>query len=76
MKLQDEGKVRMIGLSNAFDVRVLLPLEDKRKIQVVQNKWYEGKSWYKDVFDYCQRAKIMYQCVCCSFFFIYTCSHY
>ena len=68
MKLQDEGKVRMIGMSNTYDVKILATLQKARKVQVVQNRWYEGNKWDKRVFDYCQQHEIMYQCVCCSFF--------
>lgn len=66
MKLQDEGKVRMIGLSNTYDVRILAALHKARKVQVVQNRWYEGNNWDKQIFNYCREHGIMYQCV--SFF--------
>ena len=70
MKLQDEGKVRMIGMSNTHDVKMLAALQKARKVQVVQNRWYEGKKWDKQVVSYCQQHEIMYQYVCCflSFF--------
>jgi len=61
MKLQDEGKVRMIGLSNTYDVRILAALQKARKVQVVQNRWYEGNHWDKQIFNYCQEHEIMYQ---------------
>lgn len=69
MKLQDEGKVRMIGMSNTYDVKILAALQKARKVQVVQNRWYEGNKWDKQVFNYCHQHEIMYQCVCCCFFF-------
>jgi diketogulonate reductase-like aldo/keto reductase len=63
MKLQDEGKVRMIGLSNIYDVTLLAALHKAKQVQVVQNRWYEGNHWDKQVFDYCRDHEIMYQCV-------------
>jgi len=61
IKLQDEGKVRMIGLSNTYDVRKLAALQKVRKVQVVQNRWYEGNDWDKQVLNYCREHDIMYQ---------------
>lgn len=63
MKLQDEGKVRMIGVSNTYDVRILAALQKARKVQVVQNRWYEGNGWDHAVLNYCREHDIMYQCV-------------
>lgn len=63
MKLQDEGKVRMIGMSNTYDVKIIAALQKLRKVQVVQNAWYEGNKWDKQVFNYCQQHEIIYQCV-------------
>lgn len=65
MKLQDEGKVLMIGMSNTYNIKVLAALQKARKVQVVQNRWYEGNSWDWRVVDYCKQHEIMYQCVCC-----------
>ncbi|KAF8894325.1 Aldo/keto reductase [Gymnopilus junonius] len=61
MQLQDEGQVRLIGVSNTYDVRVLAALGKARKVQVVQNRWYEGNGWDQKVFNYCKDAEIMYQ---------------
>lgn len=61
MSLQDEGKVRMIGVSNTYDVRILQALSDVRKVQVVQNRWYEDNGWDKSVFDYCRSNDVQYQ---------------
>ncbi len=62
MSLQDEGKVRMIGVSNTYDVGVLQALSELRKVQVVQNRWFEGNAWDVDVFQYCRAHDIQYQC--------------
>ncbi|KAJ3572615.1 hypothetical protein NP233_g2964 [Leucocoprinus birnbaumii] len=59
--LQDEGKVKLIGVSNTYDVRVLAALCKVRKVQVVQNRWYEGNEWDKSVFSFCKEHDIMYQ---------------
>ncbi|KAF9526562.1 Aldo/keto reductase [Crepidotus variabilis] len=61
MKLQDEGKVKLIGVSNTYDVKVLVALSKVRKVQVVQNRWYEGNQWDQKVFNYCKESGIMYQ---------------
>ncbi|PPR04370.1 hypothetical protein CVT26_004208 [Gymnopilus dilepis] len=61
MQLQDEGKVRLIGVSNTYDVRVLEALSKARKVQVVQNRWYEGNDWDQKVFNYCKESGTMYQ---------------
>ncbi|KAI6021524.1 NADP-dependent oxidoreductase domain-containing protein [Pisolithus microcarpus] len=39
---QDAGTVHKIGISNVYDARVLVALGQLRKVQVVQNRWYEG----------------------------------
>lgn len=62
MALQDEGKVRMIGVSNTYDVDILHALGRERKVQVVQNRWYEGNEWDKHVLSYCREHDIQYQC--------------
>ncbi|KIJ49690.1 hypothetical protein M422DRAFT_59353 [Sphaerobolus stellatus SS14] len=61
MELQDNGKVKLIGLSNTYNTTILESLGELRKVQVVQNRWFEGNSWDKDVFKYCRDHDIMYQ---------------
>jgi diketogulonate reductase-like aldo/keto reductase len=61
MQLQDEGKVRLIGVSNTYDVRILQTLSKERKVQVVQNRWYEGNEWDQKVLSYCRESGVMYQ---------------
>lgn len=63
MRLQDDGKVRMIGVSNTYDVDILQELSKKRKVEVVQNRWCKKNGWDKDVLDYCRESGIMYQWV-------------
>ncbi|KAL4073809.1 NADP-dependent oxidoreductase domain-containing protein [Scleroderma citrinum] len=58
---QDAGTVRKIGISNVYDVRVLIALEKLRKVQVVQNRWYEGNNWDREVWRYCKDNDIEYQ---------------
>jgi aryl-alcohol dehydrogenase-like predicted oxidoreductase len=60
---QDEGLVRVIGVSNAYSPDLLRSLEEAtdRAVQVVQNRWYEGNAWDTRVFSYCQEKKIQYQ---------------
>jgi len=61
MSLQDEGKVGMIGVSNAYRVRVLEHMAKERRVQVVQNRWYEGNEWDKDVVKFCRDNGVTYQ---------------
>lgn len=64
MRLQDEGKVKLIGMSNTYDVGILEGLERQsggRGVQVVQNRWYEGNAWDREVVKYCVGKQIMYQ---------------
>lgn len=63
MTAQDAGTVRKIGVSNVYDVRVLTALGELRKVQVVQNRWYEGNMWDPDVWRYCKGHGIEYQFV-------------
>ena len=63
MAAQDAGTVRKIGVSNLHDVRILSALGELRKVQVVQNRWYEGNMWDPDVWNYCKDHGIEYQCV-------------
>jgi diketogulonate reductase-like aldo/keto reductase len=63
IKLQDAGKVRAIGVSNTYDVAILRALEEAtgRKVQVVQNRWYQGNGWDTEVLAYCKENGIQYQ---------------
>jgi diketogulonate reductase-like aldo/keto reductase len=61
MYLQDEGKVRFIGVSNTYNPQMLSSLGEARKVQIVQNRWYEGNNWDKQVCDYCRIHSIHYQ---------------
>jgi len=63
VSLQDSGKVKHIGVSNTYDVSVLEALEQKggRRVQIVQNRWFEGNQWDNQVWKYCQAHGIQYQ---------------
>ncbi|TFL04569.1 NADP-dependent oxidoreductase domain-containing protein [Pterulicium gracile] len=61
VQLQDEGKIKAIGVSNTYDVGVLHALAKVRMVQVVQNRWYEGNDWDKEVVQYCVENGILYQ---------------
>lgn len=60
-KLQDEGAVRSIGVSNCYDVDVLKALVEERKVEVVQNMWCARSGWDEEVVAYCRENGIMYQ---------------
>jgi diketogulonate reductase-like aldo/keto reductase len=61
--LQDEGCVRAIGLSNAYDPNLFARLgEDSgRAVQVVQNRWYERNGWDREVVKWCHANSAQYQ---------------
>ncbi|EGO00502.1 hypothetical protein SERLA73DRAFT_181129 [Serpula lacrymans var. lacrymans S7.3] len=59
--LQDEGKVRKIGVSNVYDTALLETLSAERQVQVIQNRWYEGNVWDREVCKYCKENGIQYQ---------------
>ncbi|KII92609.1 hypothetical protein PLICRDRAFT_37384 [Plicaturopsis crispa FD-325 SS-3] len=59
--LRAEGKVRTIGISNCYDVEQLRALEAEGKVEVVQNRWFVGNNWDKDVRRYCADKGIQYQ---------------
>ncbi|KAI9442260.1 Aldo/keto reductase [Lactarius indigo] len=61
--LQDEGRVRAIGLSNTYDPTLLVRLgEDSgRAVQVVQNRWYERNGWDREVVKWCNANNAQYQ---------------
>ncbi|GBE80564.1 NADPH-dependent conjugated polyketone reductase C2 [Sparassis crispa] len=63
MALQDSGKVKEIGICNTYDVRILKMLEEGsgRRVQIVQNRWFEGNYWDQDVCRYCRENDIQYQ---------------
>jgi len=60
---QDEGRVRVIGLSNTYDLSLLTRLgEDSgRTVQVVQNRWYERNGWDHEVVEWCRANGAQYQ---------------
>ena len=61
--LRASGVVRAIGISNAYDIAVLEALERDggARPDIVQNRWYEGNKWDKDVWAYCVERGIQYQ---------------
>ncbi|KAH9961320.1 Aldo/keto reductase [Russula dissimulans] len=60
---QDEGRVRVIGLSNAYDPSLLARLgkDSGRAVQVVQNRWYERNGWDRRVVEWCRANGAQYQ---------------
>jgi diketogulonate reductase-like aldo/keto reductase len=63
ISLKKEGRARMIGVSNTYNVEILQALEDATgvPVDVVQNRWYEGNEWDPAVSAYCRERGIQYQ---------------
>jgi diketogulonate reductase-like aldo/keto reductase len=61
VQLQKDGKVKLIGVSNTYDVETLKRLAEVKMVDVVQNRWYEGNQWDKEVLQYCVQNGIQYQ---------------
>ncbi|KAJ1304263.1 hypothetical protein OPQ81_005423 [Rhizoctonia solani] len=59
--LKNEGLVRRIGVSNTYDVQTLEFLQSIGKVDVVQNRWYQGNAWDISVYNYCLKHGIIYQ---------------
>ncbi|KAI0256063.1 Aldo/keto reductase [Lactifluus subvellereus] len=63
VSFQDEGRVRVIGLSNAYDPTLLSRLgrDSGRAVQVVQNRWCERNGWDRKVVEWCRTNGAQYQ---------------
>ncbi|EJD49677.1 Aldo/keto reductase [Auricularia subglabra TFB-10046 SS5] len=62
-ELRTAGQVRLIGVSNVYDVATLKALHEDsgEKVDIVQNRWYEGNKWSHDVWQYCLEHGIIFQ---------------
>jgi diketogulonate reductase-like aldo/keto reductase len=60
---QEEGRVRVIGLSNTYDQNLLTRLSEDsgHVVQVVQNRWYERNGWDREVVEWCRANGAQYQ---------------
>lgn len=67
-------QVRHLGISNCYDPLLLKWLidsvaeysskhqeEPEVKVEIVQNRWYEGNGWDWDIYDICRAHDIRYQ---------------
>ncbi|OCB90352.1 Aldo/keto reductase [Sanghuangporus baumii] len=61
--LKEQGKVRMIGVSNAYQVSIIELLDAEHKVEVVQNRWYQENDWDKDVVKYCSPSLLKHRTV-------------
>jgi len=57
------GKVRMLGISNCYDEKVLTKLYEQAKVkpEVVQNRFYPEKGHDKEIRKFCKENNIVYQ---------------
>jgi len=61
MHIQDSGQAKLIGISNAYDTRLLGALSRERHVDVVQNRWHEGNGWDRQVTEFCREVGTEYQ---------------
>ncbi|KZV76342.1 Aldo/keto reductase [Peniophora sp. CONT] len=61
--LAESGQVKQIGLSNVYDAQMLerLVKDSGRKVDVVQDRWFEGNGWDTEVVEWCRRNGVQYQ---------------
>ncbi|KAF8342003.1 NADP-dependent oxidoreductase domain-containing protein [Cantharellus anzutake] len=62
--LKKENRVDLVGVSNVYDPRLLTYLTEGAggvKPDIVQNRWYEGNDWDRDVVAYCLKEGIHYE---------------
>lgn len=55
--------MKLIGVSNMYDVETLEMLEDESGVKpdVVQNRWYKGNGWDKNVVRWCTANDVRYE---------------
>ncbi|EIN12061.1 Aldo/keto reductase [Punctularia strigosozonata HHB-11173 SS5] len=63
IKFKSDGTVKNIGISNIYDLEMLQAIEDATgvRVDVVQNRWFEGNMWDRDVCKWCRENGVMYQ---------------
>ena len=61
--LKDSGKVKQLGISNCYDVRVLSRLWDESRVKpaVLQNRFYADTNYDVDLREFCLQHHILYQ---------------
>jgi len=62
-KFVDEGKVKVIGISNCYDLRTLQALyeEARHKPKVLQNRFYAESAFDTGIRQFCKEKGILYQ---------------
>lgn len=62
-KFVDQKQVRMLGISNFYDLRSIVRLYDDAiiKPRVIQNRFYEDTNYDKDIRQFCKEKGIIYQ---------------
>lgn len=62
-KFVSAGKVKQLGLSNCYDIRMLKGVYDQSRVKpsVLQNRFYEDSDYDKEIRAYCRDKNIYYQ---------------
>lgn len=62
-KFVDQNRVRMLGISNFYDLKEITRLYDDATIKpkVIQNRFYEDTNYDKDIRKFCKDKGIIYQ---------------
>ncbi|MGH8557649.1 MAG: aldo/keto reductase family protein [Methylococcales bacterium] len=59
----DQGLVKQLGISNCYGLAILQRLYDKARIKpaVLQNRFYAGTGFDRDIRAFCRRQSVFYQ---------------
>ncbi len=62
-KFVERKQVRMLGISNFYDIKEIVRLYDDATIKpkVIQNRFYEDTNYDKDIRQFCKETGIKYQ---------------
>lgn len=62
-RLVDSGGVRQLGISNCYDLAYLETLHNWARLKpaVVQNRFYAGSGYDRDIRQFCRKHRIIYQ---------------
>jgi diketogulonate reductase-like aldo/keto reductase len=62
-EIAQRGEAKQLGISNIYDIQILQDLYEMANIKpsVVQNRFYEGSGYDKEIRNFCKIHNIIYQ---------------